>query len=40
MHVNVRTVGLGVCMLCVCDVEDRERGVGSGVNTTIPCQEH
>ena len=35
---NVRIVDVGrvwVCMLCVCDSEERERGVGAGVNATI-----
>ncbi len=38
MQVNVRRVDVGrvgVCMLCVCDSEERERGVGAGVNGTI-----
>jgi hypothetical protein len=38
MHVNVRSVGVervGVCMLCVCDCEERDRGVGAGVNATM-----
>ena len=38
MHVNVRIVGVGrvgVCILCACDSEDREHGVGAGVNDTI-----
>ncbi len=38
MHVNVRNVGkvrVCVCMLCVCDTEEREDGVGAGVNATI-----
>jgi hypothetical protein len=49
MHVNVRSEGVGrvgVCKLCVCDREQRERGVdtvanditllvGAGVNTTM-----
>ena len=38
MHVNVRSVGVGrvgVCMLCVCDIENLERGVGDGVNDTM-----
>ena len=38
MHVNVRnmTVGrVGVCLMCVCDIEERERGVGVGVNATM-----
>ena len=26
---------VGVCMLCVCDSEYRERGVGDRVNTTM-----
>ena len=26
---------VGVCMLCVCDSEQRERGVGVRVNATI-----
>jgi len=36
--VNVRIVGVGrvgVCMLCVGDNEERERGVGAGVNATM-----
>ncbi len=35
---NVRSVGVGrvgVCILCVCDNEDCERGVGAGVNDTM-----
>ena len=35
---NVRNVGVGrvgVCMLCVCDSEHRECGMGAGVNTTM-----
>ncbi len=40
MHVNVRTVDVGrvwvgVCMLCACDTEEREHGVGAGVNGTM-----
>ena len=38
MHVNVRSVGVGrvgVCMLCVGNSEQRERGVGAGVNATM-----
>jgi hypothetical protein len=38
VHVNVRSVGVGrvgVCMLCVCDSEELERGVGAGVNATM-----
>ena len=38
MYVNVRKVGVGrvgVCMLCVCDSEECEDGVGPGVNTTM-----
>ena len=41
MYVNVRSVGVGrdrrvgVCMLCVCDREERERGVGAGVNAIV-----
>ena len=34
---NVRSVGVGrvgMCMLCVGDIEERECGVGAGVNTT------
>ncbi len=34
---NVRSVDVGsvwVCMMCVGDSEERERGVGVGVNTT------
>ena len=26
---------MGVCMLCTCDSEDREDGVGAGVNATM-----
>jgi hypothetical protein len=36
--VKVRSVGVGrvgVCMLCVCDSEERERGVGAGVNAIM-----
>jgi hypothetical protein len=36
--VNVRSVGVGrvgVCMLCVGDSEQRERGVGASVNATM-----
>jgi hypothetical protein len=36
--VNVRGVGVGrvgVCMLCVGDSEECERGVGVGVNATV-----
>ncbi len=35
---NVRSVTLSrvwVCMLCVCDNEERARGVGVGVNDTM-----
>jgi hypothetical protein len=35
--VNVRNVDVGrvgVCMLCVVDRKECERGVGTGVNTT------
>ena len=35
---NVRTVvvrRVGVCMLCVCDSEEGECGVGTGVNVTM-----
>ena len=38
MHVNVRSVGVGrvrVCILCVGNIEQRERGVGAGVNDTM-----
>jgi hypothetical protein len=38
VHVNVRSVGVGrvgVCMLCVDNNEQRERGVGAGVNATM-----
>ena len=38
MNVNVRSVDVGrvgVCMMCVGDIEDRERGVGDGVKTTM-----
>ena len=30
-----REGGVGVCMLCVCDNEECEDGVGAGVNDTI-----
>jgi hypothetical protein len=36
--VNVRSVGVGrvgVCMICIGDIEEREGGVGAGVNTTM-----
>ncbi len=26
---------VGVCMLCACDIEESEDGVGAGVNTVI-----
>ncbi len=26
---------MGVCILCVCDSEEREHGVGAGVNDTM-----
>ena len=35
---NVRSVGVGrvvVCMMCTYDSEEREDGVGAGVNGTI-----
>ena len=35
---KVRSVGVGrvgVCMLCVCNSEERERGVDAGVNATM-----
>ena len=35
---NVRIVGVGrvgVCMLCVFDSEESDRGVGTGVNVTM-----
>ncbi len=38
MQVNVRRVDVGrvgVCMLCVCDIEECGRGVGAGVNDTM-----
>ena len=40
MHVTVRNVDVGrvrvgVCILCTYDNEDREYGVGAGVNTTM-----
>ncbi len=38
MHVNVRSVGVGrvgVCILCVGNSEQRERGVGPSVNVTM-----
>ena len=38
MPVNVRRVGVGrvgVCILCVCDSEKREHGVGDTVNATM-----
>jgi hypothetical protein len=38
VYVNVRSVGVGrvgVCMLCVYDSEERERGVGAGVNAIV-----
>ena len=41
MHVNVRSVGVGrvgVCMLCACDSEEREHGMGAGVNATMLSQ--
>ena len=41
MYVNVRSVGVGrvgVCMLCACDNEEREHGMGSGVNATMLSQ--
>ena len=30
----------GVCIRCVCDTEERECGVGAGVNTTILSEKH
>ena len=38
MYVNVRIVDvgrMGVCILCVCDSEQCERGVGVRVNVTM-----
>ena len=40
MHVNVRSVDVGrvrvgVCILCTCDSEEREHGVGVGLNATM-----
>ena len=40
MCVNVRSVDVGrvrvgVCMLCACDREECEYGVGAGVNATM-----
>ena len=36
MNVRIVDVGrVGVCMLCVCDSEQRECGVGPGVNSSI-----
>ncbi len=38
MYVIVRSVDVGrvgVCMLCAGDSEEREHGVGAGVNTTV-----
>ena len=38
MHVNMRSVGVGrvgVCMLCVDNTEEGERGVGARVNATM-----
>ncbi len=38
MHVNVRSVDVGrvrVCMLCVDNSEQCERGVGAGVKDTM-----
>ena len=38
MYVNVRSVDVGrvgVCMLCECDNEEREHGVGVGVNDVL-----
>ena len=35
---NVRIVGVervGVCMLCVCDINQCQCGVGVGVNSTM-----
>ncbi len=42
MYVNVRSVGVGrvgVCMMCVCDSEERDHGVGAGANATRFCQK-
>ncbi len=38
MHVKVRNVdvgGVGMCILCVGDSEEHERGVGVGVNVSV-----
>ncbi len=38
MYVNVRSVGVGrvgVCILCVCDNEQNECWVGTGVSATM-----
>ncbi len=36
MHVRSVGVGrVGVCMLWACDNEEREHGVGAGVNATM-----
>ena len=38
MHVNVRYVDVGrvgVCILCVGNIDQCERGVGVGVNATM-----
>ena len=40
MYVNVKSVDVGrfrvgVCILSVCDSEEREHGVGAGVNATM-----
>jgi hypothetical protein len=42
VYVNVRSVGVGrvgVCMMCVCDSEERDHGVGAGANATRFCQK-
>ena len=35
MHVIVGVGRMGVCMMCVCDGEEREWGLGVGVNTPM-----
>ena len=37
---SVDVVRVGVCMsrMCVYDSEDRDHGVGSGVNDTVPSE--
>ena len=35
MYVIVVVGRVGVCMLCACDSEESEHGVGAGVNTTM-----